>query len=94
MPTVGSDRRAWYFSLNTDKLGISPALSHRFYCWTVVYMSSVCGIVNIQFLLLFYLNSVPKQLLVLILYAKTGWILLSDFLRCDLFPFPPHGPAL
>lgn len=52
-------------------------------------MSSVCGIVNIQFLLLFYLNSVPKQLLVLILYAKTGWILLSDFLRCDLFPFPP-----
>lgn len=47
-------------------------------------MSSVRGIVNIQFPLLFI---VLKQLLVLVSYANTVWILLSDFLRHNVFPF-------
>lgn len=65
-------------------------------------MSSVRGIVNIQFPLLFI---VLKQLLVLVSYANTVWILLSDFLRYNIFPFllfflnfgffsNPVGPAL
>lgn len=85
--TVGSHRRAQYFSLNIDYPGISPVLPCRLHCSTTLYVSSVHGIVNIQFLLLFYLNSVLKQLLILVSYAKIVWIPLSVFLRHDLFPF-------
>lgn len=41
---------------------MSPGLPPGFYCWTVIYAFSVCGIVNVQFLFLFYCNSILKQL--------------------------------
>lgn len=71
----------WQKSLNTlpSLKFAQPFLSCRLYCWTALYVSAVCGIVYSQFLLLFYLNSVLKQLLVLVLYTKIVWVLLSDF---------------
>lgn len=79
--TVRSCRKAQCFSLNTlPSLGSAqPFLSCRLCRWTAVYVSAVCGIVYSLFLLLFYLSRVLEQLLVLVLYTKIVWVLLSDF---------------